>query len=277
MSYHTMGRAALDYAPCYYEGSRICFRGPKAHLDEPYVAYLGSTETFGKFVSQPFPWITGLGLHTDTLNLGVVNSGIDMYLAEPDLMELARRSKVTVVQTMSAANLSNKYYTVHPRRNDRFVKPTIHLEALVPDLDLTEVHFTRHFLTELAAHSPSVFEIVRKELRAVWIYRMEQLLAQIGGKIVLLWFGRRSPDAASGMESLAIDPLFVDRAMIEMLRPMVNEIVEVVPSDMAKAEGPRGMVFHPLEAEAATKMMSVRAHCEAAERLRQSLIPLTVL
>ena len=272
-----MGRAALDYAPCNYNGSKIWFRGPKVDLDRDYVAFLGGTETFGKFLPYPFATLSGASLQWDPLNLGVVNAGVDMYLGDAKLIEVARKAKATVIQVMSAANLSNKYYVVHPRRNDRFVRVTEHFHALAPKLDLTNVHFTRHFLEAVAQHDQALFELVRSELRQVWVYRMEQLMSQVGGRIVLIWFSPRTPDAQMHSGRLEKDPVFVDAGLIEPLRSMASEVLIIRPSEAARKEGVRGMVFHPPEADAASKLLGVRCHQEAAEQVRQSLIPLTLL
>ena len=48
------GAGALDYFPCRYGASRAVFRGPERDLSRPYVALLGGSATFGKYVATPF-------------------------------------------------------------------------------------------------------------------------------------------------------------------------------------------------------------------------------
>jgi len=55
MAYAFPGAGALDYSPCSYAGSRILFRGPKADLGGTFVACLGGSETYGKFIPTPYP------------------------------------------------------------------------------------------------------------------------------------------------------------------------------------------------------------------------------
>lgn len=55
--------------------------------------------------------------------------------------------------------------------------------------------------------------------------------------------------------------------MIEDLRPLVTEVVEVAVSPQALAHGTEGMVFSPLEAPAAAGLMGPLAHQEVAEVL----------
>jgi hypothetical protein len=65
---------------------------------------------------------------------------------------------VTVVQVLAVQNLSNPYYTVHPRRNDRFLRASARLQNLYQDVDFTEFHFTRHMLQTLQMVSAPRFE-----------------------------------------------------------------------------------------------------------------------
>ena len=130
MAYEYPGDGSLDYYPCRYGTSRVLFRGPRRDLDRPYVAMLGSTETYGKFVPEPYPALTEAATGLRVVNLGYVNAGLDLYLKDPEVLDTAARARVTVVQIMGAQNLSNRFYTVHPRRNDRFTGPTPLLRAL---------------------------------------------------------------------------------------------------------------------------------------------------
>jgi len=50
-----LGRTLLDIEPCRYGYSRLTFRGPEPNLDASYIAFLGTTETVGPFLTRPFP------------------------------------------------------------------------------------------------------------------------------------------------------------------------------------------------------------------------------
>ena len=79
MSYERIGGAALDYRLCECDGSRLAFRGPKRSLDEPFVAALGGTETFGKFVPRPYVDRLEDKLEMPYLNLGFMSAGLDAF------------------------------------------------------------------------------------------------------------------------------------------------------------------------------------------------------
>ncbi|WP_422048958.1 DUF6473 family protein [Shimia sp.] len=271
MSYEKMKGGELNYEPCRYGESRLAFRGPKKDLDAPYVAFLGGTETYGKFVAHPFVEMLDDRLPLDCVNLGYVNAGIDAFLAEPTVLEMAQRAEVTVVQVMGAQNMSNRYYKVHPRRNDRFIGASNMMQMVFNEIDFSEFHFTRHMLGTLCARTPDRYCMVRDELRMAWSARMKLLLNTIGGKVVLLWVADHAPDTALGTSGLGPDPLFVDRLMIEELRPLVEDIVEVVLSEEAMAQGVTGMAFGDMERGAAQRMLSVKGHEETAEALAESL------
>jgi len=82
MSYDGTGLTGIDYDLCSYEGSRLTFRGPRADIEKRYVAYLGATETFGKFVEKPFPNLLADYLPASSLNLGMINGGLDTILGD---------------------------------------------------------------------------------------------------------------------------------------------------------------------------------------------------
>ena len=206
MNHDVPGAGALDYHICHYGASRLPFRGPRQHPQGRYIVALGGTETFGRFVPRPWPdrlaALTGL----QTINLGCANAGIDSFLGDPDVLAMLGGAAVTVVQVMGAQNLSNSYYSVHPRRNDRFLGPTPLMRQVFPDLDFTEFHFTRHLLSALADRAPDRFAVLQAELRRVWLTRMRDLLARAGGRRIVLWMADHPPapsdmtaDIRSGM------------------------------------------------------------------------------
>ena len=44
-----------------------------------------------------------------------------VFVNEPTVIDICSKALVTVVQLMGAQNTSNRFYAVHPRRNDRFL------------------------------------------------------------------------------------------------------------------------------------------------------------
>lgn len=259
------GQPMLDYAPCRYGASKVDFRGPHRVLDPPYVACLGGTEFYGKYLRHPIPDLLEDGLGEVCLNLGRTNAGVDVFSGDGEVMRLASEARLAVVQITGAHNISNRFYSVHPRRNDRFIAPTELLRAVFPEVDFTTVHFTRHALQELRRVSPSRFRVVVDELKAVWVTRMSEMLDRIEAPVVLFWMGDHGLDDLGSASQRA--PLFVDRAMLDMLRPQVADIVECVVSPKARAPAVQDMVCKSDEVDVAKCMFGPKAHAEAVTAL----------
>jgi hypothetical protein len=267
MSYVTRGDGALDYLPCRYGTSKLLFRGPRRRLDRGYVAVVGGTETYGRFVRQPYPALLEQMTGTRMVNLGYVNAGIDVFLQDDTVMSICAGAEATVVQVLGAQNLTNRFYTVHPRRNDRLLAVSPMLQALYRDVDFAEFNFTRHLLAALEDRSRERFALVVGELRAAWAGRMHQLLQRIGGRKILLWIGEEAPGHRSPPGTRAPDPLFVTRDMIEELRPLVSDVVVVVEDPEARAAGTAGMVFDPADAVLAEASANGAVHRQVADAL----------
>ena len=264
----------LDYATCRYGASRMLFRGPRRPLDKPYLTFIGGTETFGKFLRHPFPMMVEHVLDKPCVNLGCVNGGIDSFVNDPTLMDICNAADMTIVQIMGANYLSNRFYSVHPRRNDRFLQASSVLQAIYEDVDFSSFTFVRHMLGNLHETSPKRFEIVVHELRQAWSARMKNMLGQIGPRAILLWFSEEEVidlHWSERSDQLQVDPLFITRTMLDELRPMVQDIVIVNPSKEALAAGTRGMCFKPEEEAAASEMLGKDCHIEAAEAIVATL------
>jgi hypothetical protein len=145
--------------------------------------------------------------------------GVDLHLGDPALAEGAALAQGFVLVLPALGNLSNPFYRVHPRRNDRFLAPRARLKALFPEVDFTPVSFTGHALGTLAATDPARFVEVRRVLAALWVQRMQALLAVLPSRGVLLdlpappWLAR-PPIPGEGGRRLGVDP--DDRAVAAM-------------------------------------------------------------
>ena len=273
MAYAFPGEGSLDYFPCLYGASRLLFRGPRRSLDRPYLAFLGGTETYGKYVPDPYPDLiedeTGLG----SVNLACVNAGLDVYLSEPEALQVARGAEAVVVQIVGAGNLSNRYYSVHPRRNDRFIAASPLLKALYREVDFTDFNFTRHMLLSLRAVSPDRFEVLADELRVTWVARMKELLMALPARTVLLWMSDHRPAARAQRGGMALDPILVDEEMLAQVRPLAGAYVEVISGPEPRISKLSGMAFPALEAPSAAQLPGPGVHRRVAQILLQALDP----
>ncbi|MEZ5777697.1 MAG: DUF6473 family protein [Paracoccaceae bacterium] len=270
MAYEYAGDSPLDYFPCRYGQSKLLFRGPRRKLQGDYVAVLGGTETYGKFVAEPYPALLQGALGFPVVNFGYMNAGTDVFLNEAVVIDVCMRARVTVIQLMGAQNMTNRFYAVHPRRNDRFLRASSLMKTIFRDVDFTEFHFTRHMLSTIRQHAPEKYALVEDELKQSWSARMRMLLQKIPGKTVLLWIPY-SPSTGEARDGLGPDPLLVDEAMIGAIRPFATELVRVDPSAEALAAGTEGMLFSALEEPVAAAMPGPRVHQEVADALLPAL------
>ena len=272
MTFDTRGPSAPDYLPCRYGTSRLTFRGPRKKLTDDYVAVLGGTETYGKFIETPFPELAETHLGMPVVNFGCQNAGVDAFAHDSVILEAANDARAVVIQAMGAHNMSNRLYTVHPRRNDRFLNASSLLKAVYREVDFTEFHFTRHLLSTLKSIDKQRFEMVREELKQAWLARMKLLISNINRPVMLMWFADHYPPKLG--EPDEADPMYIDVNMLDEIEPITAGLIEVVASSAAKQEGVLRMRFDPMDRAAAEEQLSVMAHEEAAERLTQSLAAL---
>ena len=164
MSFEVPSAHALDVGPCRYGDSRLLVRGPQRDLDQPFVAALGSSDTYGKFVDQPFAVRIETALGMPCVNFGCVNAGVDAFLNDDVILGIAGAAKAVIVQVMGAQNLSNRFYRVHPRRNDRFLEPTVLLTKIYFFFYITERHINKHPVPVVRANSLPLFDVIQQKL-----------------------------------------------------------------------------------------------------------------
>ena len=267
MAYAFPSAGALDFATCTYGGSRLTFRGPKRDTERAYVSVIGGSHAYGKYVRAPFPDLLERALGLPVVNLGQQNAGIDVFLNDPATLAIAAKSSVAVVQMLGPQNNSNRFYAVHPRRNDRFLAAKPALRDLFPKVDFTEFNFTRHLLLALQQHSPERFQILSSELRQVWIAHMRRLLAQLPCPKLLVWISETAPVAAQNANDLLANPMLIDRDMIAEIAPLATRVVQAVPSSEARVMGLEGMDFAPQDLPSAAASLGPYAHREICDTL----------
>lgn len=256
--------------PCQYGDSRLSFRGPQRSLEGDYTLFLGGVETYGKFVPVPFPALLEERVGLPCVNMGCINAGVDTLLKDYWVMDAANRARVVVLQVSGAHMLSNRFYTVHPRRNDRFLRASAGLQALYPDVDFTAYTFTRHLLNDLRDRDPRRFLRVIAELRAGWRARTRTLISEIGRPVLLFWFADHLPGPA-GQDPTATDPLFVGEEDIAAVRGACCEVVTACVSDEARVADLVALDVTPEDQAAASRLPGMAAHREAAEALAAPL------
>jgi hypothetical protein len=251
-----------------YPGSGLRFRGPATDVAAPHILCLGGTETFGRFIAEPYPALLAAKLDRPVTNMAVAGAGLDVSTGDGAIQAAIKTATAIVLQVTGAQGLGNRLYTVHPRRNDRFVKASDTLRTIYRDVDFTEFHFTRHMLDHLKALSPERFEILRDELQSAWQKRMLRFLENAPAPVHLLWLAQRDPDMPEPEHGLGEEPLFVTRAMLEQVAGKAASLSIVTPETDAADLATCGMFFAAGEAAAARAVPGPRAHEAACEALK---------
>lgn len=231
MAYAFPGEAPVDYAPWKYGDSRLQFRGPFRPLVGRYSVALGGSETFGRAQKDPWPALLEGCLGRMVVNLGLPNAGPDVYLRDTAVQDVASQANSAFLQLPGAVNLSNRFYCVHPRRNDRVLRITPDLHGLYPEIDFIEFNFTNHLVSRLRSAEADRFALLHEELRRMWIARMSELLARLPRRTVLIWLAE-APLAETGIFGSSLTPALVDRAMVAAVaegRPVLEIVVDPLP------------------------------------------------
>jgi hypothetical protein len=272
MSFETRGAIAPDHPTVSYPGSALRFRAPAGDPTRAHVLCLGGTETFGRFVAEPYANLLADRIDLPVINMGVAGGGLDVVLNDPAIAEARVAASAIVLQIQGAQTLSNRLYTVHPRRNDRFLRASGILRTIYRDVDFTDFHFTRHMLDHLRALSSDRFDIVRNELRVAWIARMTRVLTEAAVPVHLLWLSRCPPQDTDPEDALGEEPMFVTSDMLEAAAQQAASLSVVsIPNPGPPAKAERRQLS--AEVAAARLLPGANAHAEAAERLAHVLEP----
>ncbi|MBM2577180.1 hypothetical protein JQC91_12805 [Jannaschia sp. Os4] len=249
-------------------GTALRLRAPLPDPDAPHVAVIGGAEVRGRFAPEPFCDRLAGRLRMPVANLGVQNAGLDVFVQDEAVLDHVARASASVVQVMGAHLLSNRFYTVHPRRNDRFLRHSKVLGNLYGDIDFTEFAFVRHMLLDLSRAAPGKFPLVIRELEAAWVARMRLMLHRLPGPRVLLWTTGYAPGSCA---DLGTEPLFVTRAMVDRVAQMADAVVEVDLSGRYGRDDPLGLDVPPGGEAAAEEMLGAAGHALVAARLGEAL------
>lgn len=266
-------KKGVNYQAYRYGRSRQRFRGPKPDLSSPYMSFIGGSDVFGKFVSDPFPAIIQKKLNHQCANWGTPGAGPTFFLRDPVILEACSNSKVCVISVMGAVAMSNRLYSVFKRRNSRLRDTSEALQALYPQMRLGEFRFAHNMLRRMYAEDPSRFKLIEIELRQAWVARMRDLLEEIETTRVLLWMSTRAPDDHFGLsdtDSFVTHPAFVSREMLEEVTPMADLVVEYVPSEAVATAGYGKDVDMDMDAPA-LPCPSQAMHFQVAELLADPL------
>lgn len=232
----------------------------------PFIAILGGSESLGNGRGLPYPSLLEAAMRLPVANLAAPLAGPDYYLANPALLRIAARSRIAIVQLPGAEALTNPFYSVHSRRNDRFLAATPALRALFPEVEFTDIHFAGHLHQVLARVDADRHARVVQALRKTWLSKMRRLLQQLPPRRILLWLhGAPGRDGNAGAAAL------VDPAMPRSLRHHASALVVAAPSPAARAMDMEGI---DAVSAAARSLPGPAAQAEIAEALLPEVLEL---
>ena len=198
--------------------SKQVFRGPKPDLGHPYITFIGGSEPFGKFVLEPFPKLVEKQIGRTCVNLGTPGAGPGFFLKDPVVLETCSKSETCIIQVMGAAPLSNRMYSVFPRRNMRLRGVSGVLRSLYPQVDFSKFRYVAAMNRYLKAEDSEAYKVVLAEQRSAWMARMFELLQDIETTKILLWI---RPEGGSDLEHS------VTQEMVDVLSSHVDNVLTI--------------------------------------------------
>lgn len=264
----------LDYETYRFGRAKQRFRGPKPDLSKPYLAFIGGSEPFGKFIENPFPSLLQDRLGMNCVNWGTPGAGPSFFLRDPVILEACSTARACVITVMGAVAMSNRLYSVFKRRNSRIRDTSATLRALYPQMALSDFRFAHNMLRKMYHDNPNNFRVVEIELREAWVARMRDLLEEIETTRVLVWMSSRAPEEEPGphdRESFVTAPAFVNREMLEAVAPMADVLVEYVAGAGVADMPGDGRIYEDSQADAALRYPGATMHRQVADLLEEPL------
>ena len=165
MSNENPDDALFDYKVYRFGRTRQLFRGPQPDLRGKYMSFIGASHTFGRYSDRPFPTILEEKLGLTAFNLGTEGAGPGFFLSDPEVLRAASDSEICIVEAMSAMALSNRMFTVRPRRNIRLHAVSDLLRGIYPDVEFDRFSFVRPMLVALREQDETRYRLVSNEMK----------------------------------------------------------------------------------------------------------------
>jgi LPS sulfotransferase NodH len=198
------------------------FRGPVVDLSAPYVAVIGGAQTFGRFVSRPFPSLLADRLDLPVLNLGIGGAG-PRHFRSAEYRDVIANAETVVVQVLSGRSASNSMF-------DNRASGGIagHLAK-----DGSAIRSDKFFSGFMQTASESEVRRIVAETRADYMAEFRSLLKCIERPKILFWFSTRQPDYEDDYSALPFGvlrsfPQLVNRTMVEELAALCDDRAECV-------------------------------------------------
>ena len=227
--YQTDDAPIIDYKLWALDGLQL--RGPSPDWERPYFAAVGAAQVFGRFAGTPFPELLARALRLQAFNVGMSGAGPSFFLRRPRLLALINRAQFAIVHIMSGRSVSNRMLSLGINQGVLFRR-----DKEKPSPQFAEVAY-RELLNELPIDQ---LVALRSENRDIYVREMQDLLTSIAVPKLLLYWSDRAVDYRESVSSIGGYwggfPHFVNREMVDLLRPFSDRYIEV--------EGRRGLPQH---------------------------------
>lgn len=243
-----MPSVAYDFYDLPHSG--VTLRGPVPDFDAPFVALWGSSEIFGKYVEYDVSQHLMQALGMQVVNFGIMNAGVDVFAWRHLFGYWSRRAHKNIVQTLPARHRSNRFYKVHPLRNDRLIQVSGDLKRLFPEVNFLEMYFVGHLWDAL-------YKTCADRARVA-----SETIEDEGQRL----FAQMIHDGPVSTVALHIDGPSFHRSHCPLI-----EHLTYTPSRDVVLKGQLGMVYHEFERAAACRSLSAAAHAELATYLADNI------
>lgn len=212
----------VDYEAHTLPGWPYAMRGPALPGGTTrYACVLGASQSFGVLNTEPYVHRLSHALSIDFLNFSVGGAAPGLFLKSPIALEKCNGAELCIVQILSARSSQSSYFESRGGKNRLRRRgtndPFVQGDAL--------------FKTMFKTEPKEVRQLILGEIRANWTKEMLQLLGSIKVPKILLWFSKRTPDEQETLKqyksSVGVFPHFVNREMIDDIRPFADAYVEV--------------------------------------------------
>lgn len=247
-------REIIDYHPYVLTSSGLRFRGPDPRPlpEEKYVTCIGSAHTYGCFVERPYPLLLQINLGIPVLNLGYGGVGPSFFNRNAELINIANKGRIVVLQVMSARCESNSRFFSNGSliMFDRKCRKWMRAEEA-----WQRILFGDSPLLKYSRRLPSIQIILRlvslfhrtkrigyierliKETRAEWVRQYTMLIKRLRVPKILFWFSTRTPDYDIKYNSLSLKGIFgefpqlVNRDMVQKVAELCDAYVECISNE----------------------------------------------
>ncbi|MGB1234325.1 MAG: DUF6473 family protein, partial [Planktomarina sp.] len=175
-----------------YQLGRLHFRGRQIQTTRAHITLLGGTETYGRFMPDPYAKGLRRVLDCPVRNLGVINGGLDCLQRVMQLLQPQDRVQSIVLETPGLLMQSNPFYDVHPYRNDRITRLKPLFLNVFPKVDELTLHFVGHLWHQCKTWHPEQAGRLVQMLRDTWLNTMEGILLNCPAPVHLLHFAGNS-------------------------------------------------------------------------------------